>query len=126
MPIENIIDNTEKIIFTICSGTMRDEDFDLYVKRIWGNDQYYEFNELFDTVQADWSKFDFGYLLGFAKEAAKLTTINPDTKLAWVVLEGKQKQLTDFYKSAKSLTNVKSRALVAFYSKEEALEWLKA
>ena len=36
-----------------------------------------------------------------------------------------QKELTDFYKAAKSVTNVRSRELEAFYSKDEALQWLK-
>jgi len=40
------------------------------------------------------------------------------------VLEGKQRELTDFYKAAKSLKPVRSRALEAFYSMDEAIGWL--
>lgn len=125
MPINNTIDQKEKIIYSICTGVMKEEDFDVYLKEIWGHDKYYGFNELFDTVQADWSEFDFGYLFSVIEGAAKLKTIDPDSKLAWVVMEGKQKELTDFYKSAKSLMQGKSRSLEAFYSIDEAMQWLK-
>lgn len=35
--------------------------------------------------------FDFSYLVDVSEAAAKLNTLDPDSKLAWVVLEGKQK-----------------------------------
>jgi len=124
MPINNTIDKDEKIIYSICTGVMKPEDFDDYINRIWIDGQYYGFNELFDTVQGDWSKFDFGYLFSVAESASKLKTIDADSKLAWVVVEGKQKELTDFYKTAKSLMPVKSRSLEAFYSISEAIKWL--
>ena len=125
MSILNTINEDEKIIYSTCSGVMKNEDFDDYLLRIWGHTNYYYFNELFDTTAADWDSFEFGYMLDFAQAAAKLKTLNPETKLAWVVLAGKQKELTDFYKAAKSFTNVRSRALEAFESKEEALQWLR-
>ena len=125
MPISNSINQQEKIIYSVCTGVMAEEDFDSYISNIWSDDTYYGFNELFDTTEADWSKFNFSYLLNISKAASKLNTIDPDSKLAWVVLEGKQKELTDFYKAAKSLTNTRSRSLEAFYSKDEALRWLK-
>lgn len=126
MPIINTIDEKEKIIYTTCSGVMENKDFDDYLIRIWGHDKYFYYNELFDTVNdADWNSFDYNYLIGFAQAAAKLKTINTETKLAWIVIEGKQKELTDFYKAAKSFTNVKSRALESFESKEKALQWLR-
>ena len=125
MPIINTINEEEKIIYTTCTGVMNGEDFDDYLVRIWGHDKYFHHNELFDISNADWSLFDFSYLLGLAQAAAKLKTLNPKTRLAWVIIEGKQKELTEFYKAAKSLTNVKSRALEAFVSKEKALQWLK-
>ncbi|MDH5570577.1 MAG: hypothetical protein OEY89_02355 [Gammaproteobacteria bacterium] len=126
MPIKNTINQEEKIIYSICEGLMVREDFDLYVSRIWSHYKYYGFNELFDTVQGDWSEFDFGYLFSVAETAAKLKTIDTNSKLAWVVLEGKQKELTDFYRSAKLLLPVKSRSLEAFYLYDEAMQWLKA
>lgn len=125
MPIINSINQEDKIIYSVCTGVMAEEDFDSYILNIWGNNTYYGFNELFDTTEADWSEFDFSYLLNISKTASQLNTIDPNTKLAWVVLEGKQKELTDFYKAAKSVTNVRSRELEAFYSKDEALQWLK-
>lgn len=125
MPISNSINQQEKIIYSVCTGVMAEKDFDSYISNIWSHDTYYGFNELFDTTEADWSKFNFSYLLNISKAASKLNTIDPDSKFAWVVLEGKQKELTDFYKAAKSLTNTRSRTLEAFYSKDEALRWLK-
>ena len=125
MPIINTIDQVEKIIYTQCTGLMKKEDFDCYVNEIWSHGRYYGFKELFDTVLADWSEFDFAYLFTLAEHAAKLQTIDTNSKLAWVVLEGKQKELTDFYKSAKLLMNVKSRPLESFYSKSKAMQWLK-
>ncbi len=125
MPINNSINKEERIIYSICTGVMRCEDFDFYIKKIWGDNEHYGFNELFSTIDADWSEFDFSYLFGLAQAAAKLETIDTNSKLAWVVLEGKQKELTDFYKSAKLFTHVKSRALEAFNSKCEAMQWLK-
>ncbi|MDH5259594.1 MAG: hypothetical protein OEX07_16380 [Gammaproteobacteria bacterium] len=125
MAIVNTIDEKDKIIYTTCVGVMEEKDFDDYLVRIWGHDKYYYFNELFDTVSADWSLFNFSYLLDFARAAATLNTLNPNTRLAWVVLEGKQKELTDFYKAAKSLTKVKSRELQSFESRKDALLWLK-
>lgn len=115
----------EKIIYSVCAGVMKEEDFVIYQKETWGHDEYYGFNEVFDTVQADWSEFDFGYLFAVAKAAGKLKSLDPNSKLAWVVLEGKQKQLTDFYKAAKSLMPTKSRSFKAFYSNDEAMQWLK-
>ena len=125
MAIKNTINEEEKIIYSICTGVMMLEDFDIYIENIWGDGKYFGFNELFDTTQADWDDFDFGYLFTVAKNAAKLGTIYPDSKLAWVVLEGKQKELTNFYKAAKLSLPVKSRALEAFYSRNEAIQWLK-
>jgi len=124
MPIINTVDKENRIIYSICTGVMKKEDFDTYVREMWGHKDHYGFNELFDTVQADWSDFDFSYLFSVAETAALLNTIDPNSKLAWVVLEGKQKELTDFYKSAKSLTHGSSRALEAFYSRDEAMAWL--
>ena len=126
MPINNTVNEDERIIYSICSGVMKPEDFDLYINTIWSHNEYYGFNELFDTVEADWSKFDFSYLFDIAKKAAALTTIDSNSKLAWIVLKGKQKELTDFYKAAKSLTQGQSRTLEAFYSKEDALQWLNS
>ena len=126
MPINNTINKDEKTIYSVCTGIMEPEDFDLYINTIWRHDEHYGFNELFDTVEADWSEFDFSYLFKIAETASKLKTIDPNSKLAWLVLEGKQKELTDFYQAAKSLTNGPSRSLEAFYSRKDALEWLNS
>lgn len=124
MPIKNTINHDQQLIHSTCVGTMAPIDFTDYVSRIWSHTDYYGFNELFDATQADWSQFDFSFLFDVAENAAKLSTLDPESKLAWLVLEGKQKELTDFYKAAKSMTNARSRALQAFYSKDEALNWL--
>ena len=125
MPINNSINEDERIVYSICTGVMTKEDFDLYISTVWSVDDHFGFNELFDTVEADWSEFDFSYLFDVAKKAASLTTIDSNSKLAWVVLEGKQKELTDFYKAAKSLTSGQNRTLEAFYTKEDAMQWLE-
>lgn len=125
MPINNSIDKDKKIVYSICTGVMSKKDFDLYINNIWSEDDHFGFNELFDTVDADWSEFDFSYLFDIAKTAAALTAIDSNSKLAWVVLEGKQKELTDFYVAAKSLTKGQSRSLEAFYTKEDAMRWLE-
>ena len=104
---------------------MAKEDFDLYINTIWLKDDHYGFNELFNTVDADWSEFNFTYLFEVAKRAATLTTIDSDSQLACVVLEGKQKELTDFYKAAKSLTSGQNRTIEVFYTNEEAMIWLE-
>lgn len=124
MTIVNTIDHEQGLINTVCSGDMTSEDFDAYLVRIWSDDSHFGYNELFDTTSANWEQFDFGYLLELSAKAAKLTTIDPKSKLAWVVLEGKQKQLTDFYQAAKSLITTKSRSLEAFNDRKEALQWL--
>ena len=126
MPIENTIDQNSKIIYSICTGVMTEDDFDSYVDRIWSHFDYYGFNELFNTVEGDWSEFNFGYLITLAEAASELKTIDYSSKLAWVVLEGKQKELTDFYKAARSFSSDNSRSLEAFYSKEDAMHWLKS
>jgi len=125
MPIINSINLEERIIYTTCSGIMAEDDFSHYINEIWSHDKYYGFNELFDTSNGDWSEFDFSYLFTIAEKASKLTTIDPDSKLAWYLLEGKQKELSDFYKTIKSMIQVRSRELESFYSRNEALEWLK-
>ena len=124
MPIANAVDIEQKLIYSTCTGVMVKEDFDIYVREIWSHKNHYGFNELFDTVQADWNDFDFSYLLSVAETAVLLNTIDPNSKLAWVVLEGKQKELTNFYKAAKSLTRGSSRTLEAFYSRDEAMAWI--
>ena len=125
MPIKNTINEEEKIIYTSCSGIMTEDDFKEYIHNVWSHGNYYGYNELFNTTEANWDDFDFGFLLYVAQSAAKLKTIDPNSKLAWVVLEGKQQKLTDFYISAKSMLPVQSRALEAFFSRDEALAWLK-
>lgn len=124
MPIKNIINIRERLIETNCYGEMKPEDFDEYIRSVWSTMQYYGFNELFDTREADWSNFDFSYLFKVASEAARLDTLDPESKLAWIVNEGKEKQLTDFYKVVKAQMPVRSRGLEAFYTSEEALKWL--
>lgn len=126
MPITNTVDDDKKLIYTTCHGVMTPADFDEYIHNIWSHDKYFGYNELFDTVEANWDDFNFSYLLDVSSKAAQLNTIDPDSRLAWVVLEGKQKQLTDFYKAAKSMASTKSRALEAFYSRDEALNWLNS
>ena len=100
------------------------EDFKDYVKRIWSDARCYGYDELFDIRQGEWDNFDFSDLFVVASDAAQLATVDPGTKLAWVVLEGKQKALTDFYKNLKAVLPVESRALKAFYTEEEAIAWL--
>jgi len=124
MPIKVTIDPDARIIYSTCMGTMTEEDFVKYQQWPWGDNTYYGFNELFDVTQADWSGFNFSFLLTVADNASKLGTLDPQSKLAWVILEGKQKALTDFYKAAKSTVTTKSRQLQAFYSREEAMSWL--
>ncbi|ATX80351.1 hypothetical protein Ga0123461_1945 [Mariprofundus aestuarium] len=125
MPIRNSVDLKERIIYSTCVGIMKQDDFVEYVKEIWSHDKYYGFNELFDVTQADWSEFNFSYLIEVAKNASQLRTIDIKSKLAWVVLEGKQRELTEFYKSAKLMTPGTSRKLEAFNSKDEAMQWLR-
>lgn len=127
MPIESSVDMDEKIVYSTCTGEMSAEDFVEYVKNTWSDHKYYGFNELFDVTQGDWSDFNYGYLFAVAKRAAILPTIDPDSKFAWVVLEGKQRQLTDFYKAAKTMNAGRpGRTLEAFYSREKALDWLRS
>jgi len=124
MPILNDINHEQRCIYTTCSGLMAAQDFDEYMARIWTDSSNYGYNELFDTTQADWSDFDFNYLFEIAQQAAKLTAIDHNSKLAWHVTEGKDKALTDFYITAKSLITTESRSLEAFYDRQEALCWL--
>lgn len=124
MPIDCQIELSEKRIYTTCSGMMQTSDFDAYLAAVWSDMKCYGFNELFDTTRGDWSNFDFGYLLTLAEKAADLKTIDTNTRLAWVILDGKQKELTDFYLAAKTMLPARSRELRAFYSRDEALEWL--
>ena len=125
MPIQSSVDLKERIVYSTCVGTMKCDDFVEYVKEIWSHGDYYGFNELFDVTQADWSVFDFSHLFEVAKNASQLRTIDPESKLAWVVLEGKQRELTDFYKSVKSMSQGSSRYLEAFNVKDEAMRWLR-
>lgn len=53
MPIESTINTDEKIIYTVCKGLMTPDDFNFYIKNIWGTQKNYGFNELFDTIAAD-------------------------------------------------------------------------
>lgn len=124
MPIKNIINDSEKIVYSICNGEMSLDDFKVYVDSVWRDARCYGYNELFDTRQADWENFDFTNLFVVASDAARLGTLDPYSKLAWLVLEGKQKALTDFYKNAKALLPVNSRKMQAFFSEQEAIEWL--
>ena len=125
MAIESFANREERIIYTRCHGVMGLDDFRSYMSEIWGGMQYYGYNELFDTREGDWDSFDFSLLFTVAAEAASLGTLDPNSKLAWLVLEGKQKELTDFYYSAKTALPVNSRGLQAFYARDEALRWLQ-
>jgi len=124
MPIINRVDDRQRIVYTTCEGKMELADFKIYVQNIWSHGLYYGYNELFDARQGDWEEFDFGNLFVVASDAAKLASLDPNSKLAWVILEGKQKRLTDFYTSLKTTLTDKSRELRAFYSEQEALDWL--
>lgn len=125
MTIENIIDEDNKIIHTICSGVMVPEDIDLYILRIWSDGTYFNFNEFFDTRQANWDDFDFSHLFSIAKKAAMNGYLNPDSKLAFIISEGKQKALTEFYMAAKSSLPVNSREFKSFYNQADAMKWLQ-
>ena len=124
MPIQNEIDDKQRCIYTNCVGSMTSDCFDDYLARIWTKLEYFGYNELFDTTQADWSDFNFGYLFEVAKRASELTALDPNSKMAWHVSEGKVKELTDFYITAKSMITSRSRSLEAFYDRNEALKWL--
>ncbi|MDH5396263.1 MAG: hypothetical protein OEW97_08300 [Gammaproteobacteria bacterium] len=124
MTIENIIDQDNKIILTLCSGVMVPEDFDIYVLRIWSDATYFEYNEIFDATHANWDDFDFSHLLAVAKKAAMNGYLNPNSKLAWVISEGKQKALTEFYTAAKLSLPVNSREFKPFYNQADAMKWL--
>jgi len=124
MPIENTIEHNQRCVYTICNGIMCAQDFDDYIGRIWTDSSHFGYNEFFDTTLADWSEFDFSYLLDIAKQAAQLTAIDTSSRLAWYVTEGKDKELTDFYITVKSFITSESRSLEAFYNREDALAWL--
>lgn len=124
MPIKNEIDHHQKCIYSICTGVMCTDDFDEYLADIWTNSSHFGYNEFFDTTEADWSQYDVMSLMSIAQKATQLTAIDANSKLAWLVSDEKVKQLTDEYKATKSLMNVQSRKLQAFFSREEALLWL--
>ena len=125
MPIESRIDDEERIVYTCCSGEMGLDDVMAYQAEVWGHMRYYGYNELFDASEGDWSNFDFSYLFTVAAEAAKLGSLDPASRIAWFIKEGRQKALTDFYITAKSALPVHSRSLRAFYDRAEALQWLR-
>lgn len=125
MPIESLANDEERIVYTNCGGIMTLTDFQLYMSKVWGDMRYFGYNELFDASEGDWSSFDFSLLFTVAAEAANLDSLDPNSRLAWVIKEGKQKELTDFYLSAKSVLPVNSRALQAFYDRDDALTWLR-
>lgn len=125
MPVDNIINEAEKRIYTVCRGVMSLDDIMEYLERVWRDARHYGFNELFDVTRGDWSKFDFCDLFIVARDVAQLATIDPGSKLAWVVLEGKQMELTKFYTNIKAMLPVSSRELRSFYSEQEAIKWLE-
>ena len=124
MPILNEINHEQRCVYTNCDGLMTASCFDEYIARVWTKLEYFGYNELFDTTKADWSKFEFSYLFEIAQRASQLTAIDPNSKLAWHVSEIKEKELTDFYKTAKAMITKNSRDLEAFYDRKEALKWL--
>ena len=126
MPIINSFDHEKHIIYSRCTGKMSLSDFNEYVVRVWSNTEHYGYNEIFDTTDADWEAFDFSFLFTVAKNAAQLKTIDPTSKLAWVVKKGKQHELTNFYKNAKAMLPVESRSLEAFFNESDAMTWLES
>lgn len=124
VPIESLINEEDRIVYTCCRGEMGLDDFKVYMAEVWGHMRYYGYNELFDASQGDWSNFDFSYLFTVAAEASKLGSLDPASRMAWLIKQGKQKELTDFYSTAKSVLPVNSRSLQAFYDRDEALQWL--
>lgn len=124
MPIKNEINHHQKCIYSTCTGVMCTDDFEDYLADIWTNSSHFGYNEFFDTTEADWSQYDVMSLMSIAQKATQLTAIDANSKLAWLVCDEKVKQLTDEYKATKSLMNVHSRKLQAFFSREEALLWL--
>jgi len=125
MPIESHASDEERIIYTTCLGAMTLDDFKDYMNTVWGDLRYFGYNELFDASEGDWSSFDFSLLFTVAVEAAKLGSLDPNSRLAWLIKEGKQKELTDFYTTAKSALPISSRDLQAFYDRDAALQWLR-
>ena len=126
MTISSVANDIERLIYTTCSGKMQLSDFDEYIANIWGDNRYTGYAELFDTTDGDWSDFDFANLFAVAANSSKASALTPDMKFAWVVDEDRAKELTDYYKTVKSVQSAKSRQLQAFDTKEEALGWLKS
>ena len=124
MPIQSEINDDEGMVYTRCYGSMLLADFHHYIAHVWSDRRCYGYNELFNTTEGDWSEFDFGSLLDVASRAAELNTIDPNSKLAWIVDDGKSQALTGFYKAAKASLPVESRSLEAFKSRREAMAWL--
>lgn len=124
MPIKSVVKLEEKMIYTDCVGIMQLSDFDEYMDEVWSSSDVYGCNELFDTTNADWSQFNFSDLLSIAHKASRLITIDPKSKLAWVIRDEIQEELVGFYKTAKESLPVSSRSMVPFYTKEDALKWI--
>ena len=125
MPINSSINLEEKIILTTCSGLMAPRDFDHYRMEVWGHRGHFGFNELFYTVEGDWSEFEFNQLLGVADKAAALISFKPNSKLALLVSIGKREELSKFYKSAKSCKPGHSRKIGIITTETEAMDWLQ-
>ena len=126
MPVKSEVDTENRIIYTLCQGEMAVADIQQYLNELWSDSTYYGFNELFDAREGGWDNFDFGSLIAVAKEAASLNAFDPESKLAWLVVDEKTKMLTDFYKAAKASLPANSRNFKSFYSADEAMDWLKS
>jgi hypothetical protein len=124
MPISFEVVRENGYVHSRCHGEMQVDDYVQHIKTVWSNPDNHGFNELINATAGDFSNFFFTELLSVLAAVALADEVSPNTRLAIVVCEGKQKALTDFYLNAKAASEVEKMETQVFFDEEQALNWV--
>ena len=126
MPIKFTINREKRLVHATCSGVVTADELMVYQKDTWITGNVDGFDGLFDASGGDFSQLNYSDLLPFARNAALVDQFVPDSKLAIVIADAKQKTISEFYDSAVKLlpSDSHSRTTNVFYTLEDAFNWL--
>lgn len=124
MPIDSSIDQDRRLIIAKCSGLLTLQDFIDYHRSVWCLPEVFGFNELFDARNADTSQLSYSDLLNLVASAIQLHNVLPQSKSAVLIQNDAQRQLYEFYLTARENFSNNSPQIAAFNNRDAALTWL--
>jgi hypothetical protein len=129
MPANHYIDEEEKIIFTDWQGEPNDSDLvdalNIYLRDIKSRPELDDFNELVDFSDTKGLKLSITVMIELGKISSKFDK-SGNNKLAIVTSSTFTYGLARMYGIFRKHNPQSNKKVLAFRSKEEAMDWLKS